>query len=159
MKRAVFLFLLVAPILLGSALLYNRKADTPKTSVINEAAILTTIPGSDLKQITLTDKSFERLGIKTVPVKEINVASPSGGKNTLAPLVKKIVPYSSVIYDLRGKTWLYVNSKPLVFIRESIRIDYIDNQSAIVSEGPPTDTEVVTVGVAELYGIETGINK
>jgi hypothetical protein len=69
------------------------------------------------------------------------------------------VPYSAVIYDLNGNTWVYVSPEPLVFVREPITIDYIQGDMAILSEGPAIGTEVATVGVAELYGADTGVGK
>jgi hypothetical protein len=71
--------------------------------------------------------------------------------------MKKIIPYASVIYDLHGETWTYTNPEPLVYIRQPITVDYIEGDLAILLEGPPVDTEVVTVGVAELFGAESGV--
>ena len=72
---------------------------------------------------------------------------------------RKIVPYAAVIYDVNGETWVYTNPEPLVFIRHSISIDYIEGDLAFLTEGSPAGTEVVTVGGAELYGAETGVSK
>ena len=68
-----------------------------------------------------------------------------------------IVPYGSVIYDPQGRTWIYINTEPLVFIRHRINIDYIDGDEAFLTDGPPAGTEVVTVGAGELSGVENGI--
>ena len=72
---------------------------------------------------------------------------------------RKIVHYAAVIYDVNGETWVYTNPELLVFIRQSISIDYIEDDLAFLTEGPPAGTEVVTVGGAELYGAETGVSK
>lgn len=71
--------------------------------------------------------------------------------------VKKVIPYAAVIYDLNGETWSYTRTEPLSFVRHSITVDYIDGDLAILSEGPEVGTEVVTVGVAELWGTEIGV--
>lgn len=71
----------------------------------------------------------------------------------------KIVPYASVIYGLNGETWVYVNPEPLVYHREPVTVAYIDGDNAVLSEGPAVGTQVVTVGVAELYGADTGVGK
>ena len=68
-----------------------------------------------------------------------------------------IVPYSSVIYGEQGKTWTYTNPELLVFMRHPISIEYIDGDEAILLDGPPPGTEVVTVGSGELSGFENGI--
>lgn len=70
-----------------------------------------------------------------------------------------VVPYSSVIYDLDGATWVYTSPEPLVFVRYPIVVDYIEGDQAYLVEGPPAGTEVATVGVAELYGADTGVGK
>ncbi len=71
----------------------------------------------------------------------------------------KAVPYAALIYGLHGETWVYTRPEPLVFIRHPVTVDYIDGDQAILSEGPPAGTEVVTVAGAELYGAETGVSK
>ena len=68
-----------------------------------------------------------------------------------------IVPYSSVVYDPQGQTWTYTNPEPLVFTRVRISIEYVAGDEAILSDGPPPGTNVVTVGTAELSGFENGI--
>jgi hypothetical protein len=70
-----------------------------------------------------------------------------------------VIPYSAVIYDLQGQTWIYTSPEPLTFVRQSITVDYIEGDIAVLSEGPPAGTAVVTVGVAELYGLDTGVGK
>ncbi len=72
---------------------------------------------------------------------------------------QKIVPYSSVLYDVHGNTWVYTNPKPLVFVRHAITVDFIDRDTAVLTDGPSVGTKVVSVGAAELIGAETGIGK
>jgi hypothetical protein len=73
--------------------------------------------------------------------------------------VVKVAPYAAVLYDARGNTWAYTTPKPLTFVRQAIHIDYIEGDLAVLSDGPPSGTEVVIVGAAELFGAETGIGK
>ena len=70
-----------------------------------------------------------------------------------------VIPYSALIYDLNGDTWIYVSPEPLVFMRHPVTVEYIEGDRAILLDGPPVGTNVVTVGVAELYGADTGIGK
>ncbi len=70
---------------------------------------------------------------------------------------QKIVPYSSVLYDTRGNTWVYINPKPLVFVRHAIKVDFIERDNAVLTEGPAIGTKVVSDGATELFGAETGI--
>ncbi|HEY3312514.1 MAG TPA: hypothetical protein VGK00_12815 [Anaerolineales bacterium] len=74
-------------------------------------------------------------------------------------LLQKVVPYQSVIYGIKGETWVYTNPEPLTFVRKPIAIDFIDEDMVVLSDGPATGTAVVTVGVAELFGAETGVSK
>lgn len=81
----------------------------------------------------------------------VRVASPGGGDKA------KIVPYSSVIYDVSGDSWLYTNPEPLVFVRQKIVIERILGSVVVLSEGPEVGTVVVSVGAAELMGVEQKI--
>ena len=99
------------------------------------------IEGSDLSRVILTEKAAERLGIETV--------SASGTE----------IPYAAVIYDIEGKTWVYTSPAPLTYVRASIVIDRIEGDTAFLSESLTSDMAVVTVGVSELYGTETGVSK
>lgn len=72
---------------------------------------------------------------------------------------QKIVPYSSVLYDVCGKTWVYTNPKPLVYVRYAITVDFIEGDIAVLNDGPAVGTKIVSVGVPELFGAETEIGK
>jgi hypothetical protein len=69
----------------------------------------------------------------------------------------KVVPYASVIYDLKGEAWAYTSPAPLTFVRDRISIDYVDGDLAVLSQGPASGTPVVTTGAAELFGTEAGV--
>ena len=111
-----------------------------------EPAQVEHVEGSELSRVTLTEKAIERLGIQTAPVRESHVSRSESPR--------KVVPYASVLYDAHGKTWVYKSPEPRLFVRHSIDVDYIEGDLAILSDGPPAGTDVVTVGVAELYGTE-----
>jgi hypothetical protein len=70
---------------------------------------------------------------------------------------QKILPYSSVIYDLKGDTWTYTSPAELTFIRHAINVDYIEGDVAVLTDGPPAGTTVVVVGASELFGTEFGV--
>jgi hypothetical protein len=70
---------------------------------------------------------------------------------------RKVLPYSSVIYDLKGEAWAYTSPAPLTFVRDRIAIDFIDGDNAVLSQGPAIGTAVVTTGAAELFGTEQGV--
>jgi len=69
---------------------------------------------------------------------------------------RKVVPFAAVLYDMHGKTWVYTSPTPRTYVRHQISVDYIDGDLAVLSDGPPADTAVVTVGASLLLGTELG---
>ena len=67
---------------------------------------------------------------------------------------RKVVPYGALYYDSKGAPWIYVTPEPLGFERQRVRVERIVGDLAVLSEGPPVGTAVVTVGAAMLYGVE-----
>lgn len=108
-------------------------------------ATIELIEGTDISRITLTAQAAERLDIQTAAV-----AKSGAGK---------VIPYSAVLYSPTGETWAYVSSKPMTFMRHAIVIDRIDGNKAFLSKGPAAGAKVATVGVAELYGAESGLGQ
>jgi hypothetical protein len=97
-----------------------------------------------IKRVTLTPKAAERLGIQ---IDEVRV-DPSG---------RRIVPYASVLYDLTGKTWVYISTNPLTFLRGAVEIDTIKGDNVYMSDGPPAGTKVLAVGVQQVFGTEVRV--
>jgi hypothetical protein len=100
--------------------------------------------------VTLTESGAERTGIETASVTEAGTVR-EGSSGTLA------VPYASIWYDAKGAAFVYTVTAPLSYIRAPITVDYVEGDQAILSAGPEAGTEIVTQGVAELYGAETGL--
>ena len=105
------------------------------------------IEGSELSRVTLTEKAAERIDAKTTSVREQDVDGTT----------RKVVPYSSLIYDAKGRAWIYTSPQPRTFVRQQVEVDRVDGDSVFLVEGPAAGTEVASVGVAELYGTETGV--
>lgn len=68
--------------------------------------------------------------------------------------VREVVPYSSLLYDGSGHTWVYVSPEALTYIREAVEVEYIEGDQAFLLNGPGAGTKVVSVGAAELFGAE-----
>lgn len=132
--RLIVLFALIGLLLAACA---PKSETTEKVS----PSKLEAIEGTELSRIILTEKAAERLGIET--------ASASGNE----------VPYAAIIYDIEGNTWVYTNPEPLIFVRAPIEIEYIEGDIAVLSQSLDSEWTVVTVGVSELYGTETGVSK
>ncbi len=73
--------------------------------------------------------------------------------------LRKLVPYSALLYDLKGDTWTYTRTAPLTFVRQRVTIDYIDGETAVLLDGPTAGTDVVNVGATELFGAEFKVGK
>ena len=115
--------------------------------VIDEPATLTEIEnqaGEEVMRIGLTAKAADRLGIETVDVAD-------DGKLSTVPL-------AAVFLDTEGTYWVYTNPEPLTYIREPIEVETEVSDLVFISKGPPVGTDVVTVGVPELWGTETGMD-
>ncbi len=69
---------------------------------------------------------------------------------------RKVVPFAAVLYDMHGKSWVYTSPTPRTYVRHQISVDYIDGDLAVLSDGPPADSAVVTVGASLLLGSELG---
>jgi hypothetical protein len=111
-----------------------------------EAARVEPIEGSEAGRVILSSDAARRIGIQTAPIRKAR-----GGRGGGARLV---IPYSAVLYDPKGDTWVYTNPTPLEFVRARISVDDIRGSRAFLSSSPPPGTEVVTVGASELLGIE-----
>jgi multidrug efflux pump subunit AcrA (membrane-fusion protein) len=143
-KMSIIGFLIIMSLVLAGCSA-PAAATEPKVA----PAVVEKIEGTELNRLTLTEKAAQRLGIQTEVVREELVE----GEQRL------VVPYSAIIYDLEGGTWAYVSSDPLTFSRQPITVDHIEGDRAVLTDGPDAGTSVATVGVAELYGADTGIGK
>jgi hypothetical protein len=99
---------------------------------------------SKIMKVTLTPKAAERLGVVIDEVR----ADPSG---------RRIVPYASVLYDLTGKTWVYISADPLTFVRGAVVIDTIKGDNVYLTDGPPAGTKVLAAGVPQVFGTEVKV--
>ena len=97
-----------------------------------------------IKKVTLAPKAAQRLGVE---IDEVRV-DPSG---------RQIVPYACILYDLKGRTWIYVNTDPMTFVREAVGIDTIQGDNVYLKSGPPAGTKVLATGVAQVFGTEVGV--
>ncbi len=114
-----------------------------------EPAIVEPIEGTEFNRVILTERAAERLGIEMDLIREEEV----DGAEEL------VIPYAAVLYGLNGETWAYTSPDPLTYVRSPITIDYIEGDLTVLLDGPEAGTEVVTVGVAELFGTDTGVGK
>ena len=110
-------------------------------------AVVQQVPAGEIPTVTLQQEAADRIGLKTDVVKD----------ETVDGLQRKVVPYAAILYDPKGDTYAYEASEPLVFKRVKLVVDTITGDRAVLSDGPPTGTNVVVVGAAELFGTESEI--
>jgi multidrug efflux pump subunit AcrA (membrane-fusion protein) len=137
--RAVGLALIVA----GVALSGCTEVE-PAEEAGYEPAKVQDVEGSELKQVTLTAEGAERTGLQTAPVRR------SGDH--------RVVPYSALIYDGEGKTFVYTaQQKPRSFLRAAVVVDRIEGDRVLLADGPAAGSRVVTIGATEVYGTELDV--
>jgi len=118
------------------------------------------IPGQAVKKVMLTEQAAKRIGVVTVAVAAAPASLLPRG-STPGPSTTT-VPYSAVVYDPNGKTWVYTVPEPLTYVREEVVVVTVggpQGTDAVLSAGPPVGTTVVKTAVIELYGAELGIGK
>jgi hypothetical protein len=118
------------------------------------------IPNQDVKKVTFTEQAAQRIGVETSAIAVAPATLlPAGAKPSRSMTV---VPYSAVVYDPSGVTWVYTVPQPLTYVRAKVVVATVGGSKgteAVLSGGLPVGTTVVTKGVIELYGAELGIGK
>jgi len=142
-QKTIFFFILVI-----CGLVLSACGNSPTSAEKIEPITLEKIDDTR-NRLILTDRAAERLDIQTVAVSETSMDEST----------YLVVPYSSIIYDLTGGVWVYVNPAPLTYHREQVVVETIDGESVLLTDGPAVGTMVVSIGVPELYGSDTGVGK
>lgn len=97
---------------------------------------------------------FENSGTAIRPGQRVGVWIP-----LLEPAGGVIVPWSAILYDYHGGTWVYEQVQPHRFARRRVQLDAIEGGHALLSRGLLAGASVVTDGAAELFGVEFGAGK
>jgi hypothetical protein len=140
-SRATLVALIVCAALLPAC------GESGAEGALDEAARREPIEGTGLSRITLSADAQTRLDVQTAEVRQ-------------APgQLRLVVPASALIYDSQGAAWVYVEEEPGVYVRHAVAVDRADDVEAVLHDGPPQGKPVVTVGAAELYGVELGVGE
>ena len=102
------------------------------------------IKGTDLSRVIVTAEAAKRLDLQTAHVRAVTV----NGRP------RKVIPYAAIVYDAEGRTWAYTTPAFLTFVRAPVTVEYVEGDRAVLTDGPAVGSEVVSVGVQELYGTE-----
>ena len=133
---------------ISAALMFSVPACAQTAAVTPAAAQAANAPAkveknadTGIAKLTLTERAMERLDMKTEMV-----AAGAGTDIT--------VPYSALIYEADGTSWVYTNPAPGVFQRQGVTVSRVEGGVVTATAGPAVGTPVVTVGATELFGAE-----
>lgn len=70
---------------------------------------------------------------------------------------RKAIQTAALLYDAAGGAWVFICPEPLVYMRQQVNVDFVQRDWAILAEGPPEGTLVVTGGAMLLLGTEFGM--
>lgn len=122
----------------GCSEVEEKKTSTYKPAKLHEV-------NEELDRVTFTAEGAKRVGLEMDRVR-------SSGR-------RKVIPYAALIYSPKGETYVYTSPKPLSYLRAQVNVQRIEGDRVLLSHGPPTGTEVVTVGAAEVYGTELEVGE
>lgn len=88
------------------------------------------------------------------PGQRVGVTLPLRGEQE-----SSTVPWSAVVHDIQGSTWVYESTTPKSFVRRRVQVRLVLDGVAVLASGPAPGTQIVTEGAAELFGTEVGFAK
>lgn len=130
-------------IVLGLEFLRSDGSSTSAAVAVSPPSVVEQLAGQDVSRVRLSQAAADRIGLRTAPVQR---ASEGGSLTT--------VPYSALIYEDDGTTWVYVRRGKLAFVRAAVAVVHIKGQVALLSRGLSAGLRVVAVGAPELFGSE-----
>lgn len=88
------------------------------------------------------------------PGQRVNVELKTRGKAFF-----DTIPWSAVIFDIYGNTWVYEKTSALTYNRRRVVVDHVTGGDAVLQQGPATGKAIVHQGAQELFALETGYAK
>lgn len=88
------------------------------------------------------------------PGERVTVKLPLG-----AEAESPTLPWSAVVHDINGGTWVYENTAPQTYVRRRVQVAHVVEGVAVLKSGPTVGAKVVTEGAVELFGTEFGFAK
>jgi cobalt-zinc-cadmium efflux system membrane fusion protein len=70
-----------------------------------------------------------------------------------------VAPYSAVVHDVLGGSWVYVAKSPTEFERVRVEVERVLGDRCVLTRGPKAGTPLVIEGTAEIFGTEFGAGK
>ena len=126
--------------LMAAGLVLSGCEEVPSNLVKSEPFELEPIEGTDIQRVKLADRTAKRIDLQTATV---------GGNET-----ELIVSHAALIYNPEGEVFVYTRPEPGAYVRAPVVVSRVEGEQALLSEGPPPGTVVVTIGAAELLATE-----
>lgn len=76
-----------------------------------------------------------------------------------APEESLVIPWSAVLYDMNGGSWVYVRISPQVYSRRRVEVSHFVGDIVVLTRGVNAGDDVVTAGAVEIFGTEFGVGK
>ncbi len=70
-----------------------------------------------------------------------------------------VIPWSAVVHDVQGGTWVYENTASLAYTRRRVEVSRVVGSEVVLTRGVKPGARIVVTGVAELFGTEFGVGK
>jgi len=152
-SRWVAALLVIGGVVIGGLALSGCTGSSAGTTVSSaeQPAEVEAVAGAEAKKVVLTQQAVTRLGIQTASVATRAVRGLDGRTTT-----RSTVPYSTLLYDAKGDTWVFEVVEPRSYQRKRVEVENVDGETVVMAGGPAPGTAVVTVGAALLYGTELG---
>ncbi len=111
MKRtyAILPVLALAASLVLSACSAQPEADAPVPPVQVEH-----LTGEQPTRVSLTEDAIQRLDLQT---ETVEMEAVNGAQQT-------VIPYSSIVYDTQGKTWVYTSPQAGTYLRTPVQVEF-----------------------------------
>lgn len=103
-----------------------------------------TLGEDGINTLLLTERAVERTGVTL-------------GEVTTGPRNMTVIPISAGLYFPDGSTWVYLALEGFSYKRAPITIHDVTPAGVYLTSGPEVGTSIVTTGVPEFWGLESGI--
>jgi hypothetical protein len=114
---------------------------TDSYAIEHQPAHLETPADGGPPTVVMEASAVQRLGIETAEV-------------TRQPDGVLVVPAPAVFVDTEGAWWVYTSPQQHTYVRQQVEVAHQAGDLTYLSAGPAPGTWVVTVGVAEVAGVE-----
>ena len=88
------------------------------------------------------------------PGQRVSVQLPLVGNSE-----QRVIPWSAVVQDINGGYWIYEKTGEHKFARRRVQVKQVVDSWAVLEQGPPVGTTIVTTGAAEVFGTEFWVQK